>query len=174
MATTTTLVDMDVKPVSVTYGAYTASEEVKDKKSGEISTRAFVKATMQEKALTKAKEENTFLVEQSFSYDVPGTVAGFQKLGIPDEELVNILRNGIVAKAGRIIVSFMEELDEQGNPVFQPADGNIDIRKDIAEVGGRRGLSDAEKAWKTISGLKTLPADVLALLQSQLFGQAAQ
>jgi hypothetical protein len=169
MSSANTLIDLDVKPTAVTYGAFTVTEEVTDKKDGSVSTRTTVKATMQEKQLEKAKTENTFLMEQTFSYDVPGTLKGIIEMEIPEEEKVNLFRQAITAKAGRVITSLMQELDEQGNPSFQPIEGSMDIRSYVAEVGNRRGLSDSEKALKTISGL-TLPDDVMAMVRAALMG----
>jgi hypothetical protein len=166
MSTSNTLVDMDIKPAVVTYGVYSVEQEIKEK-DGTTKNETILKATMSEKALEKAKAEGTFLFEQSFSYDIPGTIAGMQQLAISDEEKINIFRQGLVAKVGREITSALSEQDSDGNAVFQPVEGNFDARPFAATESGRRGLTDTEKALKTMKNLSPdVLAQVLAMLQA--------
>lgn len=161
MATPETTVDFAIKPMSVTYTAFTQTETVTTKDTNETKTVNTIKATMRESDIAKAKEANKFLFDQSFVYDIPGTVAGISELGLSDDVILECFINGYKAKIQRGIVSAMQEQDENENPSFQPIEGNFDARPFGAEASGRRGLTPVEKAIKTLrDSLKKLPSHV--------------
>ena len=171
MSTSNTIIDMDVKPVVVSYAVISVSETVVDEKTGDKQTRTLPKATVNEKAISKAKEEDTLVFEQNFSYDVPNTLKGLLDMSIPEEEKVNIFVQGLRAKMGRNITAKLQEVDENGDVTFQPVEGNFDARPFASEISGKRGLTDTDKALRLFNQLKsTLSESDLAMIRLQIFG----
>lgn len=170
MSTTATTVDLSTKPTTVTYAAFTVTKEIKNE-DGSVTKEQSIKSTMRDKEIEEAKKNGTFLFEQSFSYDLAGTPEGIAQLGIPEDEIVAIFNNGLKAKIGRLIVQTMQEQDANGDAAFQPVEGNFDARSYGAEVTGRRGMTDVEKAINTLKKLNGVSPDMIASFLAQLQSQ---
>ena len=111
--------------------------------------------------LTKAKDidevkknnPDSLLIEQTFGYLKPLTVAGFAE-AIPDEdERVVIFQAGLKQRFMSKSAQVLKALDEEGNPEFQPVEGTFDMQEKLNEPLQRRNLSPMDKLAKAVSGV---------------------
>ena len=173
MATTpiTTDVNLDIKPELITVAVYSDTVTGKDEK-GNPTTEPILRHTTSDKVIEKMEAANpeAFLFKQTIKAYKVGTISGFQEL-IPDaDEQLNIINRGLAQKFNQKLTA-VDELDKDGNPVFQPVEGTFDSIEWLQEPTQRRNLSDTEKAMRALKGLP--PEVALKLLQQLASAQEA-
>jgi hypothetical protein len=121
-----------------------------------------------QKEIDEAKAKNIVIIEQTFGYTKPVTVAGFSQLGIDDDELVVIFNAGLKQRASSKSAQLLKALDDEGNPEFQPVEGTFDMQEEINKPLQRRNLSPMDKLVKSLSGVVPgiTPEQVAAFLAS--------
>lgn len=169
MSTTATTVDMSTKPELITFALI--EEKIADGFESDGTTPRYkseLRAASREKDIADAKLKNQVLVEQSFSFDMPGTFEGILEV-IPDkDEALQIFKAGYKTRINSRTVALMTETDADGNPAFQAVEGNYDIRALLQEPAQKRNLSPMDKAVKALSGIPGISADMVAALIAQV------
>ena len=120
----------------------------------------------------RAKDPESIVIEQTFGYTKPTTVAGLSQIGLDDDEIVIIFNAGLkqrfMSKAGQLI----KELDAEGNLEFQPVVGTYDMQEELNKPLQRRNLSPTDKLAKALKGI--IPDDKIAEFIAQAMAQAAK
>lgn len=169
MGTAATTVDLTTKPEIITFALI--EEKSADGFEPDGTTPRYkseLRAASREKDIAEAKTKNQVLAEQSFSFDMPGTFEGILEV-IPDkDEALQIFKAGYKTRINSRTVALMTETDAEGNPTFQPVDGNYDIRELLREPAQKRNLSPFDKAAKALSSIPGLSTDAVAALIAQI------
>jgi hypothetical protein len=102
--------------------------------------------------LDKPKAENggyePFAIEQTFTMYKVGSVAAAVALFDNDDELVNVINQGLAAKVNRKINAALREVTDDGtNLVFEPVT-TVDTIDYIQEETRRKNLTPLEKAQR--------------------------
>lgn len=168
MATLTTITDLAIKPETVTFGLIADQVADGNDAHGQPKFKTVLRAASREKELQAAKENGSLLFEQSFAYDKAGTIEGIGQVIRDVEEAISIFNAGLTVKRNQKIVALLTEVDEEGNPTFQPVEGNYDLREALNELAQRRSLSPTDKAIRTLKGIPGMSEDALAAIIAQL------
>jgi len=168
MATTATIVDVDVKPELITYGLYQVSTPDGTDADGQPKFKTELKATSKDTEIEKARAAGTLIHEQTFGYDKAATVAGIAQVIKDAEEASAIFNAGLKTRLNSRVTALLTATDEEGNPTFVPVDGTYDVRDLLNEAAQRRNLSPIEKAAKTLAGLPNMSPELLATLLAQV------
>jgi hypothetical protein len=174
MSTLSTVVDLAIKPEIVTFGLIAIQVPDGTDTAGEPKFRTEFKAASREKEIATAKENNTLVFEQSFSYDKAGSYEGLAQVIKDPEELLSIFNAGLKVKFNQKVVALMTEVDEEGNPAFQPVEGSFDMRDSLNEPAQRRSLSPIDKAIRTLKAIPGMSDDAINSIVASLRAQAAQ
>lgn len=166
MSSTATVTDMAVKPETITF-ALTATQ-IPDgvDANNQPKYKTELKAISRDKEITAAKAAGTILIEQTFSFDKVGTVAGVLSVIKDEEEAVNIFNAGLKIKLNSKVKTLLEDVDEEGNPTFSAVEGTFDIRDLLNEPAQRRNLSLTDKAIRVLMSLGMTREQALGLLPS--------
>lgn len=176
MASAITTTDLSVKPEIISFALI--EDKIADGFESDGNTvryKSELRAASREKDIKDATEKNQVLFQQSFSYDMPATFEGILEV-IPDkEEALQIFKAGFKTRLNSRIVADITATDSDGNPTFQPVEGNYDFRERLKEEAQKRNLSPMDKAEKALSNIPGLdPATVQALLAQVRAGMVAQ
>jgi hypothetical protein len=150
----TTDTKMALRPETLTYGVIGERVITGKDNAGNDLFKTDLNATINEKAIAKAKENGTLLFEQTVSFDLAGTIEGFTQVIKDTDECVDVFNAGV--KSARItprVRTLLTAVDEQGNPSFQPVEGSYDIRELINEEATKKNLTPTEKALRALRPL---------------------
>jgi hypothetical protein len=176
MATTATTVDMATKPEMITFGLIGTKTPDGTNADGTEKFKTELKAASRDKEIAKAKEDGTLLFEQSFTYDKAGTLEGIIEVIKDSEEALAIFNAGLKVRFNSKVVALLTEVDESGDPVFQPQEAAYDMRDALNEPSQKRNLSPIDKAAKALlaTGLSSdQVAALLAQVRANIGGQTA-
>lgn len=166
MGNSNTTIDMAVKPETVTFGLVGTQTPDGTDAQGAPKFKTELKAVSRDKDIQTAKEKGELLFEQTFSFDRAGTLAGIPQVIKDEEEAINIFNAGLKVKLNSRVKAMLEELDENGNPTFQPVEGNYDLADVLNEPAQRRNLSPTEKAIRVLVGLGMTREQATALVST--------
>lgn len=167
MSTVATTVDVNVKPEMISFGVIGTKVQTGTDTNNQPVYKTELKAASREKEIEKAKEDGTLLFEQSFSYDKAGSIEGITEVIKDAEEAVNIFNAGLKVRFNSKVVALLTEVDENGDPTFQPTESSFDMRDALNEPTQRRNLSPIDKAQKALLATG-LPAETVAALLAQV------
>lgn len=132
---------------------------------------------MTESAANKAVEEKKgeIMLSQTWGKNLAENSEGFAIL-VPDEsERVKLFNRGADNKQYQIIRARMLETDEEGQYVFQPVEGAIDLAKELAAPSRSRATSPDAKVEKVLEGLDEDAAlQIIERLKAKLMARSAQ
>lgn len=164
MATVGTTVDQSVKPETITYGVLGNKVKTGTDAEGNDTYKTELKTISREKDLEAARKDGTLLFEQTFSYDRAGTVDGIVKVIHDPDEAVQVFNSGLKIRLNTRINALLTEVDDAGDPKFQPEEGTYDMRDTLNEPAQRKFLSPMEKVDKVLKGLNLTPEQVAQIL----------
>lgn len=166
MGNSATTVDMAVKPEIITFGLQATQVSDGVDANNQPKHKTVLKAISREKDLEEAKKDGTLLFEQSMSFDRAGALSGISSIIKDEEEAVNIFNSGLKVKLNSKVKALLEDVDEEGNPTFQPVEGNYDLRDLLNEPAQRRNLSPTDKAIRVLIGLGMTKEQAAALVST--------
>src|SRR6185369_10555026 len=146
--------DVTVENSTYVIAAGEVTKEGKDANNQPISTTVTETKFMTEAAAEKffKKDEKTGKSEadaegwseafrQTFQTPVAISLKGIQEIVPSEKEIVKLFERGKSNKAYQIIRQRMLEQDENGNYVFQPKEGVVDLKAEVAEETASRATT---------------------------------
>ncbi len=173
MSTLNTVTDLAVKPEIINFAVIAEQENDGVDANGNPKFKTVIRAASREKEIESARKAGTILFEQSLSYDRAGTVSGILQIIKDEEEAVAIFNAGLKVKLNNKVKTLLEEVDEDGNPTFQPVEGSFDIRELLNEPAQRRNLSPLEKTRKTLLAIPGVSPEMVDQMLANLRAQQA-
>lgn len=166
MATSDVAVNLEVTPLTHENATYCLVEDAK----GEVS---FTTEKLAQKAVEKG--EATIKVSQTFAAPVVNNFDGFTQLIPSEKERLRLVGRSVDGKFYQIVRATMLEQDKEGNYIFQPKEGVMNVDKDIAEESTGRASTPEDKVEKILSGLSGDAAqEVLKKLMARIAAQQVQ
>lgn len=175
MSTTATVSEMAVKPEAVTFGLQATTVTTGKDNNGNDIQKTELKAISREKELESSRKNNQLLFEQTFSYDLANNLDGLLNITKGDaDEAVAIFNAGLKIRLNSRLKALLEDVDEDGNPTFQPVEGTYDLRDILAEPAQRRNLSPSDKAVRVLIGLGMDKDTAMAMVQQAMAKKEAE
>jgi hypothetical protein len=140
--------------------------------AGEPKTKIEFSVLSKSKDIEDARSKGTILIEQTFGYQKPVTLAGINKAISDEDALLDLVQESIKRKATYEATKLLRSLDADGNPEFQPIEGTFDMQDLLNKASNRRSTSPLDKVNKMILNSGIAPDQLAQLLQAILAQKA--
>jgi len=177
MGTATLVNDAVTQDVTVDSATYVligreVEKDGKTEKQGQFMTEKGAEKFLADEA--NKKEGWIELARQTFEIPVAQTLSGISQIVPSEKEAVKLFERGKSNKAYQIIRSRMLEQDENGDFVFQPIEGAVSLKAEVAEETASRATTPEAKMEKLLEGVDQDTAlALIQKLQARLQAQAA-